>query len=176
MTTNTSVYMHTDCRDVSLWWCTTSSSNGWILFYGWRNQVSPNYSEKIVNACGVEILGVFMDIAGRRLSIRATETDTNEGVLVFFFGLVVLLISHYFCVSHRIFFLPQLVGCLIWAIQSQAPGAAPSKDGSSFNQLLGIKGAAQETVSLPQLFCNCNFLSIIWCRFVDCVTTVIESV
>lgn len=34
---------------------------------------------------GFEILGVFMDIAGRRLSIRATETDTNEGVLVFFF-------------------------------------------------------------------------------------------
>ncbi|KAG5099535.1 hypothetical protein JHK82_044587 [Glycine max] len=32
-----------------------------------------------------------------------------------------------------------------FSIQSQAPGAAPSKDGSSFNQLLGIKGAAQET-------------------------------
>ena len=64
---------------------------------------------------GFEILGVFMDIAGRRLSIRATETDTNEGVLVFFFGLVVLFIPHYFCVSHRKFvlFFPQLVGCLI---------------------------------------------------------------
>ena len=65
---------------------------------------------------GFEI-GVCVDIAGRRLSIRATETDTNEGVLSFyhFFGLVVLFIPHYFCVSHRKFvlFFPQLVGCLI---------------------------------------------------------------
>ncbi|RYR26930.1 hypothetical protein Ahy_B02g061245 [Arachis hypogaea] len=44
----------------------------------------------------------------RRLTIRATETDTNN-------------------------------------VKSQAPDKAPSKDGSSINQLLGIKGAAQES-------------------------------
>ncbi|KAF3448162.1 hypothetical protein FNV43_RR08873 [Rhamnella rubrinervis] len=44
----------------------------------------------------------------RRLTIRATETDTNE-------------------------------------VKSQAPDKAPASNGSSFNQLLGIKGAAQET-------------------------------
>ncbi|XP_052113983.1 chlorophyll synthase, chloroplastic-like [Arachis duranensis] len=46
----------------------------------------------------------------RRLTIRATETDTNN-------------------------------------VKSQAPDKAPSKDGSSMNQLLGIKGAAQESLS-----------------------------
>jgi len=34
------------------------------------------------------------------------------------------------------------------AVNPQVPGKAPAKEGSSFNQLLGIKGAAQETVSL----------------------------
>ncbi|RYR10113.1 hypothetical protein S83_050789 [Arachis hypogaea] len=44
----------------------------------------------------------------RRLTIRATETDTNN-------------------------------------VKSQAPDKAPSKHGSSINQLLGIKGTAQES-------------------------------
>lgn len=35
-----------------------------------------------------------------------------------------------------------------WTVQSQAPNKAPANGGSSFNQLLGIKGASQETVSL----------------------------
>lgn len=34
-----------------------------------------------------------------------------------------------------------------FAVKSTAPDKAPSGNGSSFNQLLGIKGAAQETVS-----------------------------
>lgn len=33
------------------------------------------------------------------------------------------------------------------AVKSQAPDKAPAGGGSSFNQLLGIKGAAKETVS-----------------------------
>lgn len=37
--------------------------------------------------------------------------------------------------------------CFI-AVKSQAPDKAPAANGSSFNQLLGIKGAAQESVSL----------------------------
>ncbi|PNX98862.1 chlorophyll synthase chloroplastic-like, partial [Trifolium pratense] len=32
-------------------------------------------------------------------------------------------------------------------VKSEAPDKAPAKDGSSFNQLLGIKGASQESVS-----------------------------
>ncbi|WVZ08181.1 hypothetical protein V8G54_021527 [Vigna mungo] len=54
-----------------------------------------------------------LSFSRRRLSIRATETDTNEGVSGFY--------------------------------SFMAPNTAPSKDGSSLNQLLGIKGAAQET-------------------------------
>ncbi|XP_052113861.1 chlorophyll synthase, chloroplastic [Arachis duranensis] len=50
----------------------------------------------------------FLVFLWRRLTIRATETDTNN-------------------------------------VKSQAPDKAPSKDGSSINQLLGIKGAAQES-------------------------------
>ncbi|CAI0426261.1 unnamed protein product [Linum tenue] len=46
----------------------------------------------------------------RRLTIRAAETDTNEGT-----------------------------------VKPQVPDKAPAGGGSSFNQLLGIKGAAQET-------------------------------
>ncbi|RVW84951.1 Chlorophyll synthase, chloroplastic [Vitis vinifera] len=33
------------------------------------------------------------------------------------------------------------------AVKSQAPDKAPAGSGSNFNQLLGIKGAAKETVS-----------------------------
>ena len=35
----------------------------------------------------------------------------------------------------------------LWSVKSQAPDKAPASGGSSFNQLLGIKGAALETVS-----------------------------
>ncbi|AES79526.1 hypothetical protein MTR_7g069420 [Medicago truncatula] len=38
-------------------------------------------------------------------------------------------------------------------VKSEAPDKAPAKNGSSFNQLLGIKGAAQESVSELQLYC-----------------------
>lgn len=41
---------------------------------------------------------------------------------------------------------------LVLAVKSQAPDKAPAKNGSSFNQLLGIKGASQETVSPRNLF------------------------
>lgn len=34
------------------------------------------------------------------------------------------------------------------AVKAQAPDKAPAPSGSSFNQILGIKGAKQETVSL----------------------------
>lgn len=37
--------------------------------------------------------------------------------------------------------------CVCFAVKSQAPDKAPASNGSSFNQLLGIKGAAQESVS-----------------------------
>lgn len=36
--------------------------------------------------------------------------------------------------------------CVHLAVKSKAPDKAPAGGGSSFNQLLGIKGAAQETV------------------------------
>lgn len=36
--------------------------------------------------------------------------------------------------------------------KSQAPDKAPASNGSSFNQLLGIKGASQETVSHVSFF------------------------
>jgi hypothetical protein len=36
---------------------------------------------------------------------------------------------------------------VVWVVKSEAPDKAPAKDGSSFNQLLGIKGASQESVS-----------------------------
>lgn len=38
-------------------------------------------------------------------------------------------------------------------VKPQAPDKAPAASGSSFNQLLGIKGAAQETVSLITTIC-----------------------
>jgi hypothetical protein len=41
-----------------------------------------------------------------------------------------------------------LIGCAAKA-NAKAPEKAPAADGSSFNQLLGIKGAKQESVSLP---------------------------
>lgn len=34
------------------------------------------------------------------------------------------------------------------AVGAKAPDKAPAQSGSSFNQILGIKGAKQETVSL----------------------------
>ncbi|KAG5022732.1 hypothetical protein AAZX31_07G143000 [Glycine max] len=72
-------------------------------------RISPTSHTRIASLQARPVLPPFsVSFSRRRLSIRATETDTNE-------------------------------------VQSQAPGAAPSKDGSSFNQLLGIKGAAQET-------------------------------
>ncbi|KAH1205726.1 Chlorophyll synthase, chloroplastic [Glycine max] len=72
-------------------------------------RISPTSHTRIASLQARPVLPAFsVSFSRRRLSIRATETDTNE-------------------------------------VQSQAPGAAPSKDGSSFNQLLGIKGAAQET-------------------------------
>jgi len=38
---------------------------------------------------------------------------------------------------------------IVWVtVKARAPDKAPAKDGSSINQLLGIKGAAQETVGL----------------------------
>ncbi|XP_039683903.1 chlorophyll synthase, chloroplastic [Medicago truncatula] len=42
---------------------------------------------------------------------------------------------------------------VVLAVKSEAPDKAPAKNGSSFNQLLGIKGAAQESVSELQLYC-----------------------
>lgn len=36
--------------------------------------------------------------------------------------------------------------CVYLAVKSKAPDKAPAGGGSSFNQLLGIKGASQETV------------------------------
>lgn len=45
--------------------------------------------------------------------------------------------------------------CVNIAVKPQAPDKAPaSSGGSSFNQLLGIKGAAQESVST-----KCSFSS-----------------
>lgn len=38
------------------------------------------------------------------------------------------------------------------AVKSQAPDKAPAASGSNVNQLLGIKGAAQETVRLIYIF------------------------
>lgn len=38
-------------------------------------------------------------------------------------------------------------------VKPQAPDKAPAASGSNFNQLLGIKGAAQETVSLITIIC-----------------------
>jgi len=131
----------------------------------------------VASCNGFENFGVCVDIAGRRLSIRATDTDTNEGVSGFY-SFMVLFISfpiNFVFLTECFGFLSQLVGCLFWAVKSEAPSTAPSKDGSSLNQLLGIKGAAQETVSLPKQFCNCNSLFTIWCRFVDWITALIES-
>ena len=45
------------------------------------------------------------------------------------------------------------------AVEAQVPDKAPSKDGSSFNQLLGIKGAAQETVGFFLLTFQCTLLN-----------------
>lgn len=42
------------------------------------------------------------------------------------------------------------LGCWVWicvAVKAKAPDKAPAGSGSSFNQILGIKGAKQETVS-----------------------------
>ncbi|XP_073281822.1 chlorophyll synthase, chloroplastic-like [Primulina huaijiensis] len=50
----------------------------------------------------------YFRISGRRLVVRATETDTNE-------------------------------------VGAKAPDTAPAESGSSMNQILGIKGAKQET-------------------------------
>jgi hypothetical protein len=38
------------------------------------------------------------------------------------------------------------------AVKATAPDKAPADKGSSINQILGIKGAKQETVSYPSSF------------------------
>jgi hypothetical protein len=57
-----------------------------------------------------------------------------------------------------------LVGCAAKA-KGKVPDKAPAASGSSFNQLLGIKGAKQESVSPPPFhlfpcirYCNCLFV------------------
>ena len=62
-----------------------------------------------------------------------------------------------------------MIGCAAKA-NAKAPEKAPAADGSSFNQLLGIKGAKQESVSLPStssralgIYCT----GWLWPGFVD---------
>lgn len=49
------------------------------------------------------------------------------------------------------------------AVEPQVPDKAPAKNGSSFNQLLGIKGASQETVSRQMLAHYISFSTFSLC-------------
>ena len=75
--------------------------------------------------------------------MRAADTDTNEGF--FFKKKIIIYITLFF---QLVFFFFIWYICVLLAVKSKAPDKAPAGGGSSFNQLLGIKGAAQETVIL----------------------------
>ncbi|KAG5553091.1 hypothetical protein RHGRI_011079 [Rhododendron griersonianum] len=77
---------------------------------------------------------ISLSLPRRRLTIRAAETDANEGLLG-------ILSGGLFCLLFK-----KLVA------KAPAQEKAPLAGGSSFNQILGIKGAKQETVSHPSLF------------------------
>lgn len=94
---------------------------------------------------------------GRRLVVRATETDKDKGTVDFAFFVFVFCESfgwywdfewsELVAYGFRFELLFVMFGwCVV--VGAKVPDKAPADKGSSINQILGIKGAKQETVSL----------------------------
>lgn len=90
--------------------------------------------------------------------MKAAETDTNE-CEHFMWNFFLSWILHFLFLGLRIGRLSYLCFGFYWgfefidlislcvAVKAKAPDKAPADKGSSINQILGIKGAKQETVS-----------------------------
>lgn len=80
--------------------------------------------------------------------MRAQEPSAEEGFVSNLWLIMLLGRSLVQLLKSDLYWLLIAVFLCFMVVKSQAPDKAPAASGSSFNQLLGIKGAAQESVSL----------------------------